>query len=121
MRIEVETTQAMGARIHDFDLHTAADDDFAQIKKHVYAHKIVALKDQQLSSAEFIELGRRLGEIDVYYEPMYHHPRAPRDLRLLERAEGRQAGRSAQDGQVLARRLPVHAPPVRPDPDLPPR
>jgi taurine dioxygenase len=74
MRIEVETTQAMGARIHDFDLHTAADDDFAQIKKHVYAHKIVALKDQQLSSAEFIELGRRLGEIDVYYEPMYHHP-----------------------------------------------
>ncbi|MFF1354023.1 TauD/TfdA dioxygenase family protein [Streptomyces sp. NPDC058297] len=74
MRIEVETSLAMGARVHDFDLHTAGDEDFAEIKKHIYANKIVAIKGQQLSSPEFIELGRRLGEIDVYYEPMYHHP-----------------------------------------------
>ncbi|GGM06029.1 putative dioxygenase [Streptomyces fumigatiscleroticus] len=74
MRIETETSQAMGAGVHDFDLHTATEEDFQEIKKTVYTRKIVALKGQNLSSPEFIELGRRLGEIDVYYEPMYHHP-----------------------------------------------
>lgn len=74
MRIEIETRRAMGARVYDFDPRCAGDSDFDEIKKHVYADKIVVLKDQDLSSQEFIELGRGLGEIDIYYEPMYHHP-----------------------------------------------
>jgi taurine dioxygenase len=40
----------------------------------VYRERIVVLKGQDLSAAEFVELGRRFGEPEVYYEPMYRHP-----------------------------------------------
>jgi taurine dioxygenase len=56
------------------DVASAGDADFAALKRLVYSEGIVVLKDQHLTPAEFVELGRRLGHVEVYYEPMYHHP-----------------------------------------------
>jgi taurine dioxygenase len=64
----------MGVTVADFDPRTASASDFELIKKHVYEDQIVLLKNQQLTSPEFVQLGHSLGEIEVYYEPMYHHP-----------------------------------------------
>lgn len=57
-----------------FDVSSAEDADFAALKRLVYTEGIVVLRGQRLTPAEFVELGRRLGRIEVYYEPMYHHP-----------------------------------------------
>ncbi|GGK86746.1 (3R)-3-[(carboxymethyl)amino]fatty acid oxygenase/decarboxylase [Mangrovihabitans endophyticus] len=66
-----------GATVRGFDPATASDDDFAALKNSVYEHKIVILKGQSLAPAEFVEMGRRMGRVEAYYEPMYHHPDEP--------------------------------------------
>ena len=74
MIIRPQQGSAMGVTVEDFDPRTASPSDFELIKKHIYEDRIVLLKNQDLSSPEFVQLGRSLGEIEVYYEPMYHHP-----------------------------------------------
>lgn len=64
----------LGVAVEGFDLAAAAKEDFQSLKKLVYHERIVVLKGQRLSPAEFISLGRRLGEVEAYYQPMYHHP-----------------------------------------------
>jgi taurine dioxygenase len=72
------TSQVGGAKIGmvvaDFDPAGASDAAVRELKRLVYAEKIVVLKEQRLSPAEFVALGARLGEIETYYQPMYHHP-----------------------------------------------
>ncbi|KOT94793.1 MULTISPECIES: (3R)-3-[(carboxymethyl)amino]fatty acid oxygenase/decarboxylase [Streptomyces] len=74
MRIQAPESSALGVEIHDFDPRSASEQEIAELLHQVYTAKIVVLKGQDLDSPGFIDLGRRLGEIDVYYEPMYHHP-----------------------------------------------
>ncbi|NUR61105.1 MAG: TauD/TfdA family dioxygenase [Catenulispora sp.] len=67
----------MGVAVAGFDAVGAPDEDYATLRKLVHTEKIVVLKDQGLSAGQFVEMGRRLGEIEVYYQPMYHHPEHP--------------------------------------------
>lgn len=67
--------QGMGVVVDDFD--PAVDEDVQLLKKTVYREKIVVLKRQQHDPASFLELGRRLGTPEAYYEPIYHHPDVP--------------------------------------------
>jgi len=69
-----QSGEGLGSTVEGFDLATATGEDFSSLKKLVYSAKIVVLKGQDLSPAEFVELGSRLGRVEVYYEPMYHHP-----------------------------------------------
>ncbi|MCC9306025.1 TauD/TfdA family dioxygenase [Kitasatospora sp. RB6PN24] len=64
----------MGVTVEQFDAAAASAEDIALLKELVYRERIVVLKGQDLSAAEFVGLGRRFGEPEVYYEPMYHHP-----------------------------------------------
>ena len=64
----------MGVIVEGFDLGTAVDQDFEEIKNQIYTHKIVVLRNQKLSTEQFAELGCRIGELETYYEPMYQHP-----------------------------------------------
>ncbi|WP_394813243.1 (3R)-3-[(carboxymethyl)amino]fatty acid oxygenase/decarboxylase [Streptomyces johnsoniae] len=64
----------MGAAVEDLDPLNAPAADLTELKQLVYTHRIVVLKAQHLSSADFVEFGRRLGEVETYYQPMYHHP-----------------------------------------------
>src|SRR6476619_2860634 len=74
MNVKERTDSKFGVTVEGFDPRTATTGDFEQLKQHVYADKIVVLKGQDLDDHEFVQLGRSLGEIEVYYEPMYHHP-----------------------------------------------
>lgn len=68
-----QTDTALGVDV-EIDVLNAPDEDIAELKKKVYEHKIVVLKGQHLSAAEFVTFGRRMGEVETYYQPMYHHP-----------------------------------------------
>ncbi|MEW1799383.1 (3R)-3-[(carboxymethyl)amino]fatty acid oxygenase/decarboxylase [Streptomyces virginiae] len=74
MKILRQEDKKFGVTVEEFDLKTATEADFEEIKNRVYSDKIVVLRNQHLSSPEFAELGRRLGTVETYYEPMYQHP-----------------------------------------------
>ncbi|MEU6732677.1 TauD/TfdA family dioxygenase [Streptomyces physcomitrii] len=74
MRISDTTGTDLGAVVEDFDHTTASDSDIETLKQAVYTAKIAVLKNQDLSPGAFLDLGRRLGRPETYYEPMYHHP-----------------------------------------------
>ncbi|MGW9120328.1 (3R)-3-[(carboxymethyl)amino]fatty acid oxygenase/decarboxylase [Streptomyces sp. NPDC055663] len=74
MRITDTTGTVIGVSVEDFDHFTASESDIAALKETVYRRKIAVLKGQDLSPQAFLELGRRLGRPETYYEPMYQHP-----------------------------------------------
>lgn len=64
----------IGVHVDEFDAMTAPAEDLTALKQLVYTDRIVVLRNQGLSPAEFVEFGRRLGQVETYYQPMYHHP-----------------------------------------------
>ncbi|MGF7234690.1 MAG: (3R)-3-[(carboxymethyl)amino]fatty acid oxygenase/decarboxylase [Frankia sp.] len=74
MEVSRSSVGGPGTEIHEFDPNTATDEDFVTIAKTVYTEKIVVLKNQDLTPRGFVDLGRRFGQPEPYYEPMYHHP-----------------------------------------------
>ncbi|MEU7026745.1 TauD/TfdA dioxygenase family protein [Streptomyces sp. SBR177] len=77
MQMIPQEDRELGVVVEGFDAATASDEDVELVRKAVYAEKIVVLKDQHLSPEEFLALGRRFGEPETYYQPMYHHPEVP--------------------------------------------
>ncbi|MET8507404.1 TauD/TfdA family dioxygenase [Streptomyces sp. NPDC004787] len=77
MEMTPQEDRELGVVVEGFDAATASDEDVELVRKAVYAEKIVVLKDQHLSPEEFLALGRRFGEPETYYQPMYHHPEVP--------------------------------------------
>ncbi|MCM6772500.1 TauD/TfdA family dioxygenase [Nocardia sp. CDC159] len=81
----------MGVIVEDFD--PTADEDVQLLKKTIYRHKIVVLKNQHHDPASFLALGRRLGAPQAYYEPVYHHPEVPEVfVSATAEPDGRQIG-----------------------------
>ncbi|MFF3733996.1 TauD/TfdA dioxygenase family protein [Streptomyces sp. NPDC002476] len=74
MRITDHAGTSIGASVEDFDHTSASEGDITALKETVYRRKIAVLKGQDLSPRAFLELGRRLGRPETYYEPMYQHP-----------------------------------------------
>jgi alpha-ketoglutarate-dependent taurine dioxygenase len=74
MKISPQVGQKFGVIVEGFDAATATAADIAELKQTVYTNKIAVLKNQNLDPAEFLELGKRMGEVAEYYEPVYHHP-----------------------------------------------
>ncbi|MEU9731613.1 TauD/TfdA family dioxygenase [Streptomyces sp. NPDC048002] len=77
MRITDQYGAALGAVVEDFDHTTASAADVEALKRAVHTRKIAVLKDQDLTPQGFLDLGRRLGRPETYYEPMYQHPEVP--------------------------------------------
>ncbi len=65
MRIE-PLTCSIGAELHQVKLADAVNDDglFAAIKQQLLQHKVLFLRNQQLSRAEHVAFARRLGELE---------------------------------------------------------
>jgi (R)-3-[(carboxymethyl)amino]fatty acid dioxygenase/decarboxylase len=74
MNITRQTGGKFGAIVDGFDAGSASEENISALKHAVYTHKIAVLKDQDLDAKAFLELGRRLGTPETYYEPIYHHP-----------------------------------------------
>ncbi|MBU9765869.1 TauD/TfdA family dioxygenase [Mycobacterium sp. TNTM28] len=65
--------EGLGAKVTGIDpkyLDTVTRDEIREI---VYQNKLVVLKDVHPSPEEFLELGRIVGDVVTYYEPIYHH------------------------------------------------
>ncbi|QHC33163.1 (3R)-3-[(carboxymethyl)amino]fatty acid oxygenase/decarboxylase [Streptomyces sp. HF10] len=77
MQIKDQPGAALGVIVEGFDHTTASEADVQALKRAVYTKKIAVLKGQDLTPAQFLALGRRLGRPETYYEPMYRHPDVP--------------------------------------------
>lgn len=77
MKIRDQSDASMGVVVEDFDATAADPSDIDELKRAVYDRKIAVLKDQRLTPAEFVALGKSFGEVERYYEPMYWHPQEP--------------------------------------------
>ncbi|MBN4679123.1 TauD/TfdA family dioxygenase, partial [Pandoraea nosoerga] len=67
----------LGAQVTGVDPKNLDDITTDEIRDIVYTNKLVVLKDVHPSPREFIKLGRIIGQIVPYYEPMYHHEDHP--------------------------------------------
>lgn len=74
MKVQYQDNQGMGVVVYDFNHTTASDQDIEDVKQLIYEYKIVVIKEQDLSPDEYCDFGYRLGEVEKYYQPMYHHP-----------------------------------------------
>ncbi len=74
MKVQIQDNKQMGVFVSEFNDKTASDQDIQDLKELIYKHKIVVIKDQDLSPHQYCDFGRRLGELEKYYQPMYHHP-----------------------------------------------
>ncbi|HZV11516.1 MAG TPA: TauD/TfdA family dioxygenase, partial [Novosphingobium sp.] len=60
-------TRRIGAEIFGLDLALAlAPEDVAAVQAALAAHKVVFFRDQQLSPAGLVELGRRFGDLVLH-------------------------------------------------------
>jgi alpha-ketoglutarate-dependent taurine dioxygenase len=75
MKISPQDGKTLGVVVEGFDANTATAEDIAELKKAVYTSKIAVLKNQHLAPEEFLALGKKLGDVSEYYEPVYHHPK----------------------------------------------
>ncbi|MGY4712718.1 (3R)-3-[(carboxymethyl)amino]fatty acid oxygenase/decarboxylase [Mycolicibacterium sp. CBM1] len=78
----------LGAQITGVDPERFRDITRDEIRDVVYRNKLVVLKDVHPSAEQFIELGRIIGDIVPYYEPMYHHEDYP-EIFVSSTEEGR--------------------------------
>lgn len=64
----------MGVEIRGLDIRTAGDEEIATITKYLYERKLVVIRDQRPSDAEYVDFARKLGTPQIYLQPNYHHP-----------------------------------------------
>ena len=74
MKIKTFDDGRMGVTVEEFNSKTSLDQDIKDLIDLIYQHKIVVIKNQYLSPNDYHDLGRRIGEIEKYYQPMYFHP-----------------------------------------------
>lgn len=74
--MSVSTLKGMryGISIENFNTKNPSHFDIGNLKQAIYDNLIVVLKCQSLTPAEFVAFGRKLGQVERYYEEMYHHP-----------------------------------------------
>lgn len=58
------------------DLHADSAEIFA-LREQIYRHRLVTLRNQQLTAAEYVAFCHKLGRPQVYFQDNYHHPEHP--------------------------------------------
>ena len=71
------TGEGLGTQVTGIDPAHLADLDRYELRELVYRHKLIILKDVHPTPAQFLQLGRIMGEVVTYYEPIYHHADFP--------------------------------------------
>lgn len=77
LRVDLPEPGRVGALIHDLDPRGVTPEQVAAIHELVYEHKVVVFTGQSLSTTEYIDFARALGEPQIYFQPNYHHPDHP--------------------------------------------
>lgn len=69
--------EGLGAQVTGIDPKNLDDITRDEIREIVYENKLVVLKEVHPTPEEFLQLGRIIGEVVTYYEPIYHHKEHP--------------------------------------------
>ncbi|MGV0806731.1 (3R)-3-[(carboxymethyl)amino]fatty acid oxygenase/decarboxylase [Mycolicibacterium setense] len=69
--------EGLGAQVTGIDPKNLDDVTRDEIREIVYQNKLVVLKDVHPAPEEFLRLGRIIGDVVTYYEPIYHHKDHP--------------------------------------------
>lgn len=76
-------TPNFGIEVLEVDLGQITDEDFAAIR-HLWVNNLVMFfRDQKLTPAQMVALGRRIGEPFISYNKRIHHPEFPEIAVLL--------------------------------------
>lgn len=69
----------IGAQITDLDVRALEPDapELQQIRELIYRHRLVTLRNQELSAEEYVAFTYKLGNPQIYFQPQYHHPDHP--------------------------------------------
>jgi taurine dioxygenase len=77
MQITKPPEGAIGAAIDNVCIDGLRDEEISLIRELVYTHKLVTIRDQKLSRAEYVAFARRLGRPQIYFQTHYRHPEFP--------------------------------------------
>jgi taurine dioxygenase len=72
-----------GVETSDIDLSEGLSDAaFRELERAFYANQILAIRDQRISAAQFVDFARRLGPPQPHVIDQFHHPEDPNILIL---------------------------------------
>lgn len=54
-----------------------SDSEFEEIRQAIYRNKLIVIKGQNLSPEEYIEITKKIGKPQIYFQENYHHPDHP--------------------------------------------
>jgi taurine dioxygenase len=81
----------LGAEVRGLDLKTLDSDGARRLKEAVHHHALLRLKDQQMTTPEFVVFGTKLGAHMPYPDARYHHPEHP-EVFVSSNVKGRSMG-----------------------------
>ncbi len=77
MKVKAPAPGQIGAEVTDLDLRTLRPEAAADLRGLAYEHKLVVFRNQKLSRPEYVELAKKLGRPQIYFQEHYHHPEHP--------------------------------------------
>jgi len=77
MKIAKPESTRIGAVVTDVNAALLTPGEVEGVKEAVYRHKLVVFRDQAPSNPEYIELARKFGTPQIYFQSNYHHPEHP--------------------------------------------
>jgi taurine dioxygenase len=77
MKISKPAPNKIGATVTGTTASALSRGEIEGVKQAVYHHKLVVFRDQTLSNVDYIELARRFGTPQIYFQSNYHHPEHP--------------------------------------------
>jgi taurine dioxygenase len=81
----------LGAEVRGIDLKTIDRDGARALVDAVHRHALLRLKDQQMTTPEFVAFGDKLGVHMPYPDARYHHPEHP-EVFVSSNVKGRTMG-----------------------------
>ena len=74
MKINLPSSECIGAEVSDIDVVSVTEAQVNTIKQLVYNHKLVIFRNQNLNEDQYIEFANKIGTPQIYPQDNYHHP-----------------------------------------------
>lgn len=74
MKITLPTGSSIGAVVTELDAAQLTTSETQTLKRAVYQHKLLILRNQSFDETAYLALAHRLGTPQVYLQKNYHHP-----------------------------------------------
>jgi taurine dioxygenase len=77
--MEVITSQprSIGVELSDIDISTIDEKQVRLIRDLVYKHHLIAFRNQNITTQQYLEFARKIGRPQIYLQDNYHHPDYP--------------------------------------------